>query len=149
MGIKIMVESTNDDFKQKSEAIKTILDGIVAKNDAKKTLDGLELLLKLISNIVNKPTETKYRTVKSSIPKIQSTIFSLEGGVGDLLLAFGFKQTDAEHFVYEGDDLKLIQKGQRLTEKVLEPVRYQFMDAEQKKKFDLLQEQKAIYKAEM
>ena len=65
-----MVESTNDDFKQKSEAIKTILDGIVAKNDAKKTLDGLELLLKLISNIVNKPTETKYRTVKSSIPKI-------------------------------------------------------------------------------
>ena len=43
----------------------------------------------------------------------------------------------------------MLQKGQRLTEKALEPIKYQFMDDEQKKKYDLLQEQKALYKAEM
>jgi len=67
-----------------------ILDEIVAKNDAKKTLDGLELLLRLINNVINKPTETKYRTIKTSIAKIQNTIFCLEGGISDLILAFGF-----------------------------------------------------------
>ena len=51
--------------------------------------------------------------------------------------------------MYEGEDLKMLQKGQRLTEKALEPIKYQFMDDEQKKKHDLLQEQKAIYKAEL
>jgi len=74
-------------------------------------LDGLQLLLRLIDNIVKKPTETKYRTVKSTIPKIQGTVFSLGVRVPALLLAFGFTQTDAEHFVYEGEDLKLLMKG--------------------------------------
>ena len=57
-------------------------------------------------------------------------------------------QTDAEHFVFVGDYLKVLQKGQALTEKALGPVKYKFMTPEEKKKYDLLQEQKAIYKAE-
>lgn len=104
--------------------------------------------MRLIDNIITKPTETKYRTIKTTIPKIQNTIFSLDGGVSELILAFGFVQTDAEHFVFVGDYLKVLQKGQALTEKALGPVKYKFMTPEEKKKYDLLQEQKAIYKAE-
>ena len=37
--------------------IQKILAEIVAKNEDKKTLDGLELLMKLISNIVTKKDE--------------------------------------------------------------------------------------------
>jgi len=64
MGIR-MVESLTDpqsvtpqqDFKEKSEKIKAILDVIVSKNEDKKTLDGLELLMRLVNNVVTKPTE--------------------------------------------------------------------------------------------
>ena len=44
--------------------------------------------------------------------------------------------------------MKVLQKGAKMTEKALEPVKYQFMTPEEKKKWDLLQEQKAIYLAE-
>ena len=63
-------EQQQADYKAKTEAMQKILDEIVAKNDAKKTLDGLELLLRLINNVISKPTETKYRTIKTSIAKI-------------------------------------------------------------------------------
>lgn len=94
----------------------------------------------MIDNVINKPGETKYRTIKTTIPKIQNTIFCLDGGISELILAFGFTQTDAEHFVFVGDYLKVIQKGHALTERALEPVKYQFMTPEEKKKFDVLQE---------
>jgi hypothetical protein len=45
------------DFKEKSEKIKAILDVIVSKNEDKKALDGLELLMRLVNNVVTKPTE--------------------------------------------------------------------------------------------
>ena len=131
-------QQQQNDLKEKSAQIEKILADIVAKNEDKKTLDGLELLLRLIGNIVSKPTETKYRTIKSSIAKIQNTIFSLQGGISDLILAFGFVQTDAEHFVFVGDYFKVLEKGQRLTEKALEPVKVKFMTPEEKVKWETL-----------
>ena len=58
------------DFKEKSEKIKALLEEIVAKNEDKKTLEGLELLMRLVNNVVTKPTEQKFRTIKTTIPKI-------------------------------------------------------------------------------
>ena len=60
-----MVESLTDpqsvtpqqDFKEKSEKIKAILEVIVSKNEDKKALDGLELLMRLVNNVITKPTE--------------------------------------------------------------------------------------------
>ena len=120
----------------------------MAKNEDKKTLEGLELLMRLVNNVVTKPTEQKFRTIKTTIPKIQNTIFSLQGGVSDLILALGFQQTDAEHFVFVGDYFKLLEKGQRLTEAALEPIKLKFMTPEEKKKWEVLQEQKKLYLAE-
>lgn len=105
-------------------------------------------MLKLVGNVVSKPTETKYRTIKSSIAKIQNTLFSLQGGISDLIMTFGFTQTDAEHYVFVGDYMKVLEKGVRLTELALEPVKVKFMSPEEKKKWELLQEQKRIYKEE-
>ena len=141
-------EQQKNDLKVKGELIQKILAEIVAKNEDKKTLDGLELLLRLIGNITSKPTETKYRTIKSTIAKIQNTIFTLEGGISDLILAFGFVQTDAEHYVFVGDYFKVLEKGQRLTEKALEPIKVKFMTPEERTKWETLQEQKRIYQEE-
>ena len=138
-------EQQQEDFKESVEKIKVILAEIVDKNEDRKTIDGLELLLKLIGNIVKSPTEVKYRTIKSSIAKIQNTIFCLEGGISDLIIEFGFVQTDAEHFVFVGDYLKVLSKGQKLTESAIEPLKVKFMTPEERSKWELLQQQKAIY----
>ena len=58
------------DFNERSQKIRGILDEIVLKNDDVKIMEGLVLLMRLVDNIVKKPTDTKYRTIKSSIPKI-------------------------------------------------------------------------------
>jgi len=87
------------------------LAAIVDQNEDQPTLDGLNLLLRLIGNIIKNPKEMKYRTIKSSNAKIASTIFSLKGGIPSLIEAFGFVKTDDEHFVFNGDYFKVIMKG--------------------------------------
>lgn len=87
--------------------------------------------------MIDKPKETKYRTIKPSIAKIKNEIFSLKGGINELILAFGFVATDAEHFVFVGDYFKVITRGQALT---LELVTYLKMTPEEKKKHELLKQ---------
>ena len=54
---------------------------IVASNPAKAALDGLDLLLRLVGNILKDQTNEKFRTLKKTIPKIKSTLFTLKGDV--------------------------------------------------------------------
>ena len=42
----------------------------------KKVLEAMELLLKLTQNITKSPELAKYRTIRSTIPKIQDTLFT-------------------------------------------------------------------------
>ena len=70
-----MVENTN--IKETKEKIKTVLAKIIAENEGPKASEGLALLLRLIVNIVDKPTETKFRSIKTTNAKIQSTVFTL------------------------------------------------------------------------
>ena len=79
--------------------------------DEKKLLAAVDLLLKLTGNIVKSPTEAKFRTIRSTIPKIQSTLFSLKGGIPDLVEALGFSRVDEEHYVFVGDYFKVLKKG--------------------------------------
>ena len=50
--------------------------------------------------------------------------------------------------MFVGDYFKVLEKGQRLTEAALEPIRVKFMSPEDRKKWEVLQEQKALYLAE-
>ena len=47
-----------------------------ALND-KATLDGLNILMKLINNILKNPNEEKFRTIKKSNKTIQAKVMSL------------------------------------------------------------------------
>ena len=68
-----MVQSNS--FMEK--AIQNLLDPILANNEAAKTIAGLELLLKLITNVINKPTEEKFKTINPGNERIKNTIFAL------------------------------------------------------------------------
>ena len=67
-----------------------IISEIVAQNDDQKVQTGLNLLLRLVSNIIEKPTEQKYRTIKNTNAKLQKDLFSLKGGVSALIQEIGF-----------------------------------------------------------
>ena len=108
----------------------------------------MELLLKLTSNITKNPTESKYRTIRSTIPKIARELFGVAGGVTELVLALGFMQVDEEHFVFVGDYFKVLKRGQFLIEKAVEPIKVKFMTPAERIKWDQLQESKRIYKEE-
>ncbi len=60
----------------------------------------------------------------------------------------GFIATDKDHFVFMGDYFKLLSKSMVLIDKAADPLRVQFMTPEEKKKWEILQESKRIFKEE-
>ena len=130
------------------EKIETQLSLILSSNEEKKILDGLEILLKLMHNVLKDPRAEKFRTIKKTIPKIANTVFSLKGGIEELVLGIGYVATDAEHYVFVGDYFSLLKRSIAATEKALEPIRYKYMTEEEKKKYVILQEQKRLMREE-
>lgn len=60
----------------------------------------------------------------------------------------GFIATDKDHFVFMGDYFKMLNKCMVLIDHAADPLRVQFMNPEEKKKFLILQESKRIYAEE-
>ena len=60
----------------------------------------------------------------------------------------GFIATDKDHFVFMGDYFKLLSKSMVLIDKAADPLRVQYMTPEEKKKWEILQESKRIFKEE-
>lgn len=105
---------------------------------------AFDLVLKLTHNILKAPTESKFRTIRSTIPKIQKTLFNLPTA-GAILIDLGFTQVDAEHYTFIGDYFKVLKKGQVLIEKAMWPLKYKYMSKEDKAKHDALQAEKRAF----
>ena len=52
-----------------------------------------------------------------------------------MIEALGFSKIDAEHFVFVGDYLKVLRKGQAIIEKAVEDIRVKYMSPEEKVKW--------------
>ena len=105
----------------------------------------MELLVKMVQNIANAPTESKFRTIRQTIPKIQSTLFAVPGGMTELIEALGFVKIDAEHFVFVGDYFKVLKKGVAMIERALEPIKVKYMTPEEREKWQRIQTAKQVY----
>ena len=83
-------------FESAVQRLEQLVESVMTANasDEKKLLAAVDLLLKLTGNIVKSPTESKFRTIRSTIPKIQSTLFAMKGGVPELVEALGFSRVD-------------------------------------------------------
>jgi len=111
-------------YEEATALIESRVSQFLAANstEERKALAAIELLVKLCSNIIKSPTESKFRTIRATIPKIASTIFALPGGPADLVMALGFMRLDDEHYVFVGDYLKVLKKGVAIVEKAVEPI---------------------------
>ena len=111
----------------------------------KKVVAGIELLLKLTLNITKTPVESKFRTIRSTIPKIQSTLFALGDCVSELVQALGFMKVDADHYVFVGDYFKVLKRGQILIKNAVEPLQVKFMTPEEFEVWDHMRQKKADF----
>ena len=134
-----MVESTEQEqkaaaYKEAKSKFKSCLSDVSSKNDDKKAAEGLALLNRLVSNVVDKPTEMKFRKINAENAKIKSTVMCLEG-ISELILALGFTKNEENNFEFAGEDFKLISFGKDTIAKEVEVLN---MDPEARKKHELI-----------
>ena len=128
-----------------SSQIEARLAEIIGSNQDDKALKtGIELVLKLANNVVDKPTEAKFRTVNTVNKRIAADVFTLQGDVSELFCLMGYtKQGDT--LVYEGNNFRVLRRGIKLTEDAIEPTQCKFMTKEELTKHQILQASKKAY----
>lgn len=77
---------------------------------------------------------------------ISAKLFSLNGSVKNLFVAIGFKE-DGENMVFEGNYLRKLNRGIKLAEEALDPVKCKFMTPEELTKHNLIKAQAKAYAA--
>ena len=100
--------------------------------------------------------------IKKTNSTIMSKLLSLRGDIDHLILALGYidvtyiimlitysEQIDEEHYAFVGDYFTVLKRGTAKLEKKLTAIKVQFMTPEERKKHELLEEQKRLYKAEL
>ena len=111
---------------------------ISSNNDDKALKTGVELVLKLVNNVVNKPTEEKFRTVNTVNKRIAADVFTLNGDLTDLFKLMGYSK-QGDNLVFEGNNFRTLKRGIRLTEEAIDPIQCKFMTKEELSRHDILQ----------
>lgn len=88
----------------------------MANNEDTKVIAGLDILYKLISNILKNPTEDKYRVLKKSNKTIQQKLMGLQptGVVIQMIEAMGYVFLDDEIHAFAGDYFTVLMEGSQL-----------------------------------
>lgn len=68
---------------------------------------GVELAVKVLSNIISAPAEPKFRTLRTTNPKVKDTLWTLRGG-RLALLAAGFAES-GESIVMDAPDISRVE----------------------------------------
>ena len=129
------MEGTGD----RLEEVQSILLVISESNDDSHLLGGLDILLKLIHNILKSPKEEKFRKIKKTNKKIAEKLLSVEG-IHDLLLALEYKDESDEFYVFNIKKFTHLAKAKKLIEETYNNVRKKYMTPEELEKYERLQE---------
>ena len=115
---------------------------IVASNQNDATVAGLDILFKLITNILKNPQEEKFRILKMTNKTIQAKLISLQPNeaVVELLAALGYVQVDAEVQSFVGDYFVILAMGAHIIEEESMKLKLLNMSEEDRKKQELIME---------
>lgn len=100
-----------DEIKQ---TLSSILESIMSSNQVDKAVEGLEMINKLICNILEKDEE-KYKMFKKSNKLIKEKLLSLEpeGIVIQLMQGLGYVDLDEEQMIFD-HEANLLKVGRKL-----------------------------------
>lgn len=127
------------------------LDVIVASNDVSKVIAGLDILLKLVSNIMKNPGEDQFRLFKKSNKAIQGKVLSLQpnGIILRLIEALGYTNMDDDFHAFTGDYFVVLSSGSQMIEDRAMELKMTLMSEEDRKKQELINANQAAYRAKM
>ena len=108
-----MDTSVDSDKVSREKVIQECLEAISKSNDAEKAIAGLDILHKLISNILKNPGDEKFRILKKSNKTIQSKLLSLQPqeSVTQLLENLGYVETDPDVMAFVGNYFVVLAHG--------------------------------------
>ncbi|CDW81342.1 UNKNOWN [Stylonychia lemnae] len=118
------ISETKDWLKHQEHLIMVNLDRLQTSNDDKSLMAGL----------LNHAHEDKYRTIKKKNTIIQEKLLSLKT-VHDFIQSVGFEDIDEEKFEFKGDHYVLVMFGQAQVFHVLEKIKFNYMNQEDKARY--------------
>ena len=129
-----------NDKKLREETILDCLKAIVASNEADKAMQGLDILHKLIANILKNPTEEKFRIFKKSNKAIQAKLMSLQpqDKINQLLEALGYVEVDPECSAFVGNYFPILNFGAVHIEEQAIELKMLFMTDDERKKQEII-----------
>merc|ERR1711941_247681 len=96
---KVNLKMQQSSMKKNSE----IFARLGEKTPSQNLIACYQILVKLFGNIANKPGEQKFRTIKTTNPKIASTVFSVNG-IEEILHNLGFVIENGD-YVFRGENV--------------------------------------------
>ena len=104
-----MAAASDDAVSEARKKVLRALDAKVSQQEDSVALAAIETALKLANNIVEHPSEPKYRRFRSNNPGISRKLLHVPGGP-DLLLALGFRTT-----VHEFEEVWVVEDEPNLS----------------------------------
>ena len=84
-----------------------LIENIKARNPVEQVSKGMKILKQLLSNIISKPEELKFRIIKTTNPNISNSLMNLNG-ILDLLYYLGYQAINDGNFIIENSELNNI-----------------------------------------
>lgn len=100
----------------------------------------MDILHKLISNILKNPTDEKFRVLKRTNKAIAGKLLSLKpsGRVLELIEALGYVEIDAELSAFTGNYFIVLNDGAVMIEEQVVQLKMLFMTPEERKKQEII-----------
>lgn len=95
------------------ENIRNTCEKVFEKYSEERVKEAFELMIKLLNNIINKPTENKFRQFKKTNETIKAKIIIMKENL-DILKAIGYEDIDSEIMAFQGQDLTNVKAGVRV-----------------------------------
>jgi hypothetical protein len=130
-----------------ADIVRDICEKVFQKYNEEKVKEAFALIIKLLNNMVSKPSEDKFRIFKKSNEAIKSKILLMKENL-DLIKAIGYVDLDDEMLAYQGDDLGRVKNAVSVLSEYIERIDKQLEERQyavrKKKEEDQLRYQKEI-----
>mmetsp|Transcript_34461 Transcript_34461/g.39869 ORF Transcript_34461/g.39869 Transcript_34461/m.39869 type:complete len:174 (+) Transcript_34461:73-594(+) len=104
-------------------------------------MTGIDILLKLIKNILKSPKEEKFRKIKKTNKAISTKLLNLIC-MDDLLMVINFEHESEEFYCFNISKFTSLAKAKLVIQDFYDEIRKKYMTPEELSKFELLKEQK-------
>ena len=140
-----MVDPGGKANEEKLEEITAVLDLVLSENGDHTLMTGLDILVKLLTNIIKNPKDEKFRMIKRTNPAINKKLLTVTL-IDQLILALGYVELNMEFYKYESENIPLLVQARNAIEERLNKIKEKYMTPEDKKKAELIAHQQKLAK---